>query len=385
LFGVYDLVVAQVNDSGDGKVDLYGNAVGKTRSRYKVNVHHSRDSAGKQWIATQVLTLQGLSRVLRSFFSQILDLLDDDNVPAPSKATSGVTEEEDDDEEDEDSGTSDDETTSDEDDETEELTGTEEEMTDATEENDGGGADGPWLVRAWSKILECALQAAAQEGGRETVDLRYAGVELLVLCGQLSCRAGIHAAITPAKVGTNMQVINGALREVDESDAPKDAQKPTNPHTLSRAVDDCREALFLSAMEQLHRYGELIEASEESKSGGSSAMEETQVQVLQRYVSCLCCLYECCKDDELSHKGELGDNLSLSNYFVEPSATAGASHLECSFVKMLTIVAKTASGGPRFLSPAQRSSVDLLRTMMRHGSSAAFLSGVDLAGSWVFL
>jgi C-terminal region of Mon2 protein len=385
VFGVYDLVVAKVNDSGDGKVDLEGNAVGKSRSRYKVNVHHSRDSAGKQWIATQVLTLQGLSRVLRSFFSQILDLLDD-GVSASLKATSRVKEEEDDDEDDEDSGTSDDgEATSDEDDEAEEFTGTEEEVTEATEESEGGGADDPWLVRAWSKILECALQAAAQEGGRETVDLRYAGVDLLVLCGQLSCRAGINAAITPAKVGTNMQVINGALREVDESDAPKDAEQPTNPRTLSRVVNDCREALFLNSMERMHSYGEFFEASEESKGGLTAVMEETQVQVLQKYVSCLGSLYECCKDDELSQKGELGDKKSLSNYFVEPSATAGASHLECRFVRMLITIAKAASGGPRFLSPAQRSSIDLLRTMIRNGSSEAFLSGVDLAGSWLFL
>lgn len=59
--------------NGSEEVDLDGIVVESSRSRYKVNVHHSQDSAGKQWITTQVLTLQGLSRVLRSFFAQSLD------------------------------------------------------------------------------------------------------------------------------------------------------------------------------------------------------------------------------------------------------------------------------------------------------------------------
>ena len=51
----------------------------KSKQRYKVNVHHSRDSAGKQWVLTQSLALQGLCRVLRSFFSLLLDHVDDES------------------------------------------------------------------------------------------------------------------------------------------------------------------------------------------------------------------------------------------------------------------------------------------------------------------
>ena len=74
-----DAAILKVSDSEDGKVDLNGEKVDKSRSRYKVNVHHSRDSAGKQWLLTQSLALQGLSRVLRSFFSILLDHVDDES------------------------------------------------------------------------------------------------------------------------------------------------------------------------------------------------------------------------------------------------------------------------------------------------------------------
>ncbi|CAB9509407.1 Protein MON2 homolog [Seminavis robusta] len=362
VFGVYDLVVEKASDSGDGKVDLDGNSIEKRKSRYKVNVHHSRDSAGKQWIATQVLTLQGLSRVLRTFFSQILDHLE-------NEASTGTESDSDDAD-----GSSYEEEETD-----EELSGSVEE---STEESEGGEKRNDlWLVKAWSKILECALEAAVQEGGRENLDLRYAGVELLVLCGQLSCRDGIQAALTPAKVGAKMQVIDGALREMDESPSAQDAGKDSFKRTHSKVVDECREALFASALNQMESYREFIETSEKRKN--ASAMEATQVQVMQKFIACLGSLYECCKDDELSQKGDLGDKQALIKYFVKPSE-APEAHPESIFVGMLTTVLRSASGGPRFLSPAQRSAIDLLRTMIRYGSSEALLSAVEVAGSWLF-
>ncbi|MFN9899558.1 MAG: hypothetical protein ACK55Z_12355, partial [bacterium] len=59
-----------------------------------------------------------------------------------------------------------------------------------------------------------ALKWASTPGGREILDLRLVGVDILVLCSQLSSMCGIDAASITVRVGTNMQVINGALRSV---------------------------------------------------------------------------------------------------------------------------------------------------------------------------
>lgn len=378
IFGVYDLVIAKANESSDHKVDLDGNAVESSRSRYKVNVHHSRDSAGKQWVTTQVLTLQGLCRVLRSFFGLILEHLDDQE---SSDSTGNKKEiqqkEEDSAEEEEDSESYETETESD-DEEDEEG---EAEQTEEGKHAESQHDQDPWLVAAWARILECGLQAASQEGGRDTVDLRNAGVELLVLCGQLSCKAGIQAAITPARVGTKMQVINGALREADGSNNPKDAAATGYHRSHSKMVNECRETLFLEAMKKMIDYMDYIEATEKAKEGNTAGMEATQSQVLQKFVTCLSSLYDCCKDEELSQNG---DDEILKRYFEKKKSDSSHPHLECQFVQMLISVAKAASGGPRFLSQAQRSTIDLLRSMMKQGSSEAILQTVVISGPWLF-
>ena len=169
IFGVYDLVLSKVNESGDGKVDLDGNSVESSKSRYKVNVHHSRDSAGKQWVTTQVLTLQGLCRVLRSFFGRILEHLDDEDSQASQgdkrKGVDAVEDEESEENEGE-SESYEDETESEDDEEGESE-------DDATEKGGSEAIDmnqEPWLTMAWARILDFGVQAAAQEGGRDTVD-----------------------------------------------------------------------------------------------------------------------------------------------------------------------------------------------------------------------
>ena len=373
VFGVYDAVVLKVSDSGDGKVDLDGIAVEERRPRYKVNVHHSRDSAGKQWVMTQSLAIQGLSRVLRSFFSVLLDHIDDESIA--QTAAVGASKEASN-ESDDDSGTYDeDETEYDEEDETDE---------DATEEaslEENRKEGKPWLVAAWSRILDFALQAAAQEGGRDTVDLRSAGVELLVLCAQLSCKAGIQAAITPARVSTNMQVVNGALRDVGASNSPKSA-KTANQRSHAQATDAYRRIMFSSTMERTDAYREFIEISEVGEDNAASGMEATQIQVLQKFVGCLSNLYDCCKDDEMAHQGDLGDKLAIMRFF-QKSETEAFS-FEYRFVRLLATVTRAASGGPRFLSQAQRASIDLLKSMIKQGSSEALLQIVIIAGPWLF-
>ena len=387
IFGVYDLVLSKTNESSDDKVDLDGNAVESSKSRYKVNVHHSRDSAGKQWVATQVLTLQGLCRVLRSFFGRILEHLDDEELSPTNedeKVDAEEEEEEDSDDEEGESDSYDEETESDDDDDEEEEEETEEDRPEEREPMESTKEKGPWLTKAWVRILDFGLQAAAQEGGRDTVDLRYAGVELLVLCGQLSCKAGIQAAITPARVGTKMQVINGALREADEDSNTKDTSAIEYQRTHSKVVDECREELFSEAVKKMSAYKDFIEATESAKEDNTAGMESTQVQVLQKFVTCLSSLYDCCKDEELSLAGVAGDNAAMRRYFERQSGVTVPEHLECVFVQMLISVAQAASGGPRFLSQAQRASIDLLRAMMAAGSSEAILQTVAVAGPWLF-
>jgi len=371
VFGVYSLVVAKANDSGDGKVDLDGNAIETTKSRYKVNVHHSRDSAGKQWVATQVLTLQGLSRVLRSFFSLLLDHVDD----GLSVASSGSSNGNDNEEEEGESESYDDDDESDEYDEEEDSEGTESEETTPSMDKDRT----PWLVQAWSRILDFALQAAAQEGGRDTVDLRYAGVELLVLLGQLSCKDGITAAITPARVGTNMQVVNGALKQVRNSNSPKSSSSIAYQRAHSMVTNTYREKLFASTMARMDSYRKFIEELERSSSG----MEATQVQVLQRFVSSLSNLYDCCKDNEMSPQANMVDSLTARWCSKEPEM-ANVESLEGRFVQLIITVAEVSSGGPRFLSQAQRSAIDALRSMVKQGSPEALLCSVRVAGSLFF-
>ena len=151
VFGVFDLVTSKINQDQEGDED---ETVGPdSNSRYRVSVHHSRDSAGKQWVATQALVLRGLCRVLRNSFRSLLDTTDDGS-DTPKK----------------------------------------------------GKDDTPWFEEAWNKLLGYAFDASTQTGGRDTLDLRNSGVELLVLCNQLACSAGVEAAITPARVGTNMEV-----------------------------------------------------------------------------------------------------------------------------------------------------------------------------------
>lgn len=359
VFGVYELVLAKANANVDGEVDPHGNSRSAKKSRYQVSVHHSRDTAAKQWVTTQVLVLRGLSRVLRTFYSQLLELVDDQ-----SSTEKEVLEEIESSEED---------TSYDEDD------ATEDHSADGTSITDYDGR--PWFVRAWIKILDFSLQAAAQPGERDTLDLRNVGVEILVLCSQLSCRGGIQAAIIPARVGTNMQVVNGALRDVRNPDAPKDSPKNIQ-HSHSKVTDACRETLFLAAMERMDSYREFIVL--DSHSGGEgSCMEATQIQVLHKYVTALSSFYDCCKDDELSPGGALRDRVQLAKFFKGLEGADGG-HLECRFVSTVVTIAKAASSGTRFLSQAQRSAIDLLRGMIKNGSSEALLRSVQLCGPTFF-
>jgi hypothetical protein len=327
IFGVYDTVTSDTENNSDVPIEK----VSKKKSRYQVNVHHSRDSADKQWVATQAIVLKGLSRLLRNFFNPLLNTTDDGSGPASR-----------------------------------------------------GDEDTPWFDKAWNKILGWAYDASIQVGGRDTLELRNSGVELMVLCNQLACAAGIQAAISPARVGTNMEVINGALRSVG---SPENSDNQSIRRQLNSAVVEMwRENLFLDAFDVLESFRDHLEggSSADKESNLSPHLEPTQIQVLTKTAVELSKLYDCCKNNEFS------EDLTLSNYptfepLIAPVFTPPENDdaMVVRFVRIVISVATQSSSGPgaRFLSQAQRSCIDLLKTMASNGSPEAFLNLTVLSGT----
>jgi hypothetical protein len=262
-------------------------------------------------------------------------------------------------------------------------------LLDTTDDGSGSGQkkdDTPWFDSAWNKILGYAFEASTQLGGRETLDLRNVGVELLVLCNQLACNAGIQAAITPARVGTNMEVVNGALRSVR---SPEKYGKDSPRRSHSAVTEVWRENLFLDAFDVLDSFREHLEsdAASESESELSPYMEPTQVQVLSKFASDLRKLYDCCKDDEFLEDKAL-DNLSSFDNLLgwRPAEPSDDDALVTRFVRTVVTVASKSSAGPdsRFLSQAQRSCIDILRSMVSYGSPEALVNLTFLSGLTFF-
>jgi len=316
IFGVYDLVA---NQAGTGTNEAEKASNNKSSSRYQVSLHHSRDSVDKQWVATQVLVLRGLVRVLRNYFSQLLETTDT-----------------------------------------------------------GDSGDVPWFQDAWVRILDFAFDAASQTGGRDTLDIRSVGVELLCVSCQLSSKAGINAAAQPARVSTSMEVVNGALRSVREASSSKTAFERSH----SMATELSRRNLFLEAFEGLESFKEFIEnqAKEEP-----SSVDDSFLMILHKLGTGLTSLYECCKDNELSSLS--ADRVLL--LLEENSNSQGGSEeeLERRFVAIATATLQAASLDPksRFLNQTQRCLISLLRLMGSNGSTEAFKQLVELGGSAFFV
>lgn len=295
----------------------------KTSSdRYKVSVHHSRDSAGKQWTTTEVIVLQGLSRVLRSFFPRLIGTMDS-----------------------------------------------------STYADDIAVDHDPlWFKKTWTRTLDVALNAARQSASRETLDLRAVGVDLLVLCCQLTCKAGEQAAITPARVGTNMEVVNGALRHIHDTPLKPDPNTEILDKASSLEVEQWREQFFLAAFDSLDAYRAYLEAEArcEPENGLSPCVDPTQVQVLHKLVLGLGKLYDCCRNNEFAPGG---GRQSRNELILESKSDHDPDQddLESLFVNMVATIAVTATGDPgaRFLTQAQRAALELLRAMSSQSSEEA--------------
>lgn len=302
IFAVLD----QVKEQG-ALVDnvAHGNSSPEMKSpeRYRVSVHHSRDSRVKQWATTQVLTLRGIERVLRQFFDTLLSTTQNSSLNGDSKIDD-------------------------------------------------------WFEIAWLQIVEQCLDCSSLLGGREMLDLRLVGVEVLLLCCQSSSDRGFIAA--DARVGTNMQVVNGALRTVrpsisvsstisSSSFEPSDGQ-------IDRTSSERRRRLFNKAYDALIQFGFFLKENEVSISGreDSGYVDSLHLQVLSKLANGLSQLYLCCKDSELS-----------------PECGVGR---EEGFVELVTLIINMAHGGSasKFLTQAQRQCLDILKAMSMNCSSRAF-------------
>ena len=310
-------VLNQVKDQGtatDGNDDKHFVQENKSVDRYKVSVHHSRDSASKQWATTQVLTLRGIERVLRLFFDVLLET--------------------------------------------------------AQEYDNNYNQESNWFEKAWHLIVDQCLSCSTLLGGRETLDLRLVGVELLVICCQTSSKTGFIAA--DVRVGTNMQVVNGALRSVRSIDLPKESldrgSKSAEDEICDPVLAEKRRQLFEKSFASLMQFDSFLRNGEKDASGEDSGyVDSTALQILTKLGNGLVQLYECCKDNELS-----------------PCLLDDAA--EKSFVDLVTLIIRIASGGSnsKFLTQAQRPCLDLLKTMSMNCSSRAFEVLTQLGSNAIF-
>jgi hypothetical protein len=309
VFRVYDIVLEKVY-AGDAYATDGKN--GDKTTKYKVNLHYSRDSSAKLWVATQVLVLQGLLRVLRIYFQQLLSSMD--------------------------------------------------------------GSESCWFSDAWAKILEFAFDSASQGRGRENLEIRLVGFELLIACCQLGSQAGIEGAGTSTRVSTNMEVVNGALRTVRDSTPVRVSRQ----RSFSSTVNDARQLLFFEAFESLEA---IVEQAIKSR----KAEDDVDLQVLSKFSVGLGRLYECCRRTEMKSE----DGLTIIKKIGPVSHENDESVedlLEIRFVQIVvaTLDASTIDKNARYLNQGQRGCFEVLRLMASFGSPIAFVHLTRYAGPAFF-
>lgn len=317
IFGIMSGIASAIHASEHKKAAANG---GASEERYRVAVHHSRDSARKQWATTQILVLRGLERVLRLFFSRLLGTLLDDSQE-------------------------------------------------------------PWFLQTWKEILRVSFDCAKVAGERETLDMRLAGVELMTLCAQLSSKAGLVAAGTSARVGTNMEVVGGALRSVRAAVEEKVQEVDTESIMKQPELDRCRRELFDLSFDKLVDFRIYLEVGEEEDNEGSMShmmVNSLLTQVLTKLTGELAKLYECCKSNEmLPGPCDLRLDISIENN----------DEYESNFLRLLLIIANNAGNdkNSRYLNQVQRGTMSLLQSMASNSSLRAFEALATISGDYMFV
>ena len=306
VFVVYDMVATHLERGSTSET-----GAGAT-SRYSVSLHHSQDSAEKQWMATQVLVLRGLVKVLRMFFDRILE-----TTGAPS-AKKG---------------------------------------------------DHPWFQDAWVRILDFGFDAAAHIGDVSSLGYRSTGVEILNICCQLASSTGIQALGNSASVDTSMTVVNGALKAVEGSAAEDSG--PIKPRHRTETVEKSRRKLFDEAFESLESFrdhacqswGSLDDVQVQVLEKFSSGLANTYS----------CCRSHEFEEDEPAVALVRIQSLSATN---PEEASAPTRILQTRFVSLIGSVLELATKGrpqsSTFLNQAQKSAMELLHRMATSGSVEAF-------------
>ena len=316
VFVVYKAVEQAMNSD---QSPSSGN-VATPSNRYKLSRHHSQDSEVKQWLGSQVIVLRGLLRVLKNFFPLLLS-------------------------------------------------------TSVPSERGGKDDNIPWFQDCWVQILDFAYEASACVGDRDTLDIRTVGVELLAIACQISSKAGISAAAAPARVGTHMEVVNGALRIVRES---KQIVEDTTVLDRTEAEDALRDLLFLESFESLESYVELVQTFVDK----GKAINDAQLQVLHKFCAGLSQVYECCKKEELANCQDVKAILFLESLLSNKPVPEKADDLERRFVKMIvsTIRLSTVNPSARYLNQSQRAGLELLNSMAMNSSVEAFQALLRISG-----
>lgn len=324
LFGIMKHMSSAMN--GTNEDSLKQNESNESQ-RYKVSVHHSRDSASKQWSTTLVLALRGLERVLRLFFCRLL-----------KKSI--------------------------------------EFFQHSNQHRE------VWLMATWKEILRISFDCACTSGERETLDLRLAGIELITLCSQVSCKAGIGAATNTARVGTNMEVVGGALRSVRAATTVGDKnQGSLCSAPIEPEVDQLRHIFFDLAFSKLvdfRTYLESLNGYNIHDTESPHVVDSVMTQVLTKLTGELSKLYECCKSDEMS-PGSFELRLDL---FVEED-----DKYESQLVNLLLVILDNADAdkNSRYLNQVQRGCISMLQTMASNSSLQAFKALAKLSGDSMFV
>jgi hypothetical protein len=218
-------------------------------------------------------------------------------------------------------------------------------------------------------------------GEGEMLDMRLAGIEVMALCAQLSCQAGIAAAGTAARVGTNMEVVGGALRSVRAAVEDRAHHLVDKSSDLNQTeVAARRRVLFDVAFDTLGDFRLYLEKSGNNENEGpkSFTIHSQLTQVLTKLIGELTRLYECCKCNEMQPGPcELQPDISIED----------DDGYESRFLQLILVIAANAGNekNSRYLNQVQRGVMSLLQGMASNSSLRAFKALITISGDCMFV
>jgi hypothetical protein len=243
LAGVLLPLVAKVAEKAAAAtkvVGVGGASQQEVRPGVRLAMHHSRDTAHKQWSETRVLTLQGLSRLLRTAITSTATSLSSSistlnhapensggsgalassvffgSQPLSARLSAAAT--------------------------TAIAAATAAHSSSLGFEKEEEDEEAKWFGSAWLSTLDLAVEAV--RCGSDEQEVALAGIQLLVSLTKLSSVTGLSNE--PVRYAAGMRVVDGALVQV----------KTTNSNSKSSASASASTAAAAeSNKEELHRWG----------------------------------------------------------------------------------------------------------------------------------